>query len=82
MALGFFLLVNSVKNSRKLQKAKKGRKIRHSMGKIRGKFSSLRIKKVAKNSPGLFSFSKQWSKKPKMSKITKSWRKKVKLKII
>jgi hypothetical protein len=29
----------------KLQKAEKGRKIRYSMGKIRGNFSSLRIKR-------------------------------------
>jgi hypothetical protein len=57
--LGFSLLANTVEKKqkfRKLQKAEKGRKIWYSMGKIRGRFSSRRIKKVAKNSPGHFSF--------------------------
>jgi hypothetical protein len=43
-----------ITKGRKLQNVEKGRKLRYSMGKIRGRISSLRIKKVAKNSPRLF----------------------------
>jgi hypothetical protein len=38
-------------NITKSQKAKKGRKIQYSMGKIRGKISSLRIRKGGKKFP-------------------------------
>jgi hypothetical protein len=51
--------LQKAEKGRKLQKAEKGRKIRYSIGKI----SSLRIKKEEKNSCGLFSSSKQCSKK-------------------
>jgi hypothetical protein len=54
------------------KKSRKGRKIWYSIGQIRGKISSLRIKKVAKNSPGLFLLVNSVAKKK--SKITKSWK--------
>jgi hypothetical protein len=42
---------------RKLQKVKKGRKILHKIWKIRGRFSSLIIKKVAKIPMGFSSIN-------------------------
>jgi hypothetical protein len=62
-------------NITKSQKAKKGRKIQYSMGKIRGKISSLRIRKGGKNSPGHSFKLNSVEKKTKMLKITKSWKK-------
>jgi hypothetical protein len=65
----------------KLQKAEKGGKIQYSKGKIRGKLSPRRIKKVAKNSPRFFLLVNSVEKN-NISKITKSLIKKLKLKII
>jgi hypothetical protein len=59
---------------RKLQKVEKGEKIQYSIGKIRRKISSLRIKKVAKNSSGLFSFIKKCGKNENVENY-KSWKK-------
>ncbi len=74
--------LKKIEKGRKLQKAEKGGKIQYSKGKIRGKISPRRIKKVATNSPELFSSSKQCRKKTKCRKLQKVGEKHLKHKII
>ncbi len=60
-----------ITKGRKLLNIEKGRKLRYTMGKIRGQISSLSIENVAKNSPGLFLLVNSIEKNLKCRKFKK-----------